>query len=42
MTSSMFDKNNYKKQNLKAESIIVSDNPAYKLITDENWNIIFY
>ena len=29
MTSSMFDKNNYKKQNLKAESIIVSDNPAY-------------
>ncbi len=41
MTSSMFDKNNYKKQNLKAESIIVSDNPAYKLITDENWNIIF-
>lgn len=41
INASMFDKNNYKKQNLKSENIIVSNNPAYKLITDENWEIVF-
>jgi len=41
VNADMFDKNQYKKENLKAENIIVSDNPAYKLITDENWYIVF-
>ncbi len=35
-----FDRNNYTKQNLKAEDLIVSSNPAYKLITSEDWQII--
>jgi hypothetical protein len=39
LNSAMFDKNNYKKNNLKTEDIVVKDNPAYKLITDETWYI---
>lgn len=35
-----FDRNSYAKQNLKAEELIVNSNPAYKLITGEDWQII--
>lgn len=35
-----FDKNKYSKKSLKNESIIVSGNPAYKLITDEKWYML--
>ncbi len=37
---SNFDANTYSKKNLKAESLVVSDNPAYKLVTGENWDIV--
>lgn len=40
ITSSLFDKKNYTKQNLKAEELIVADKPAYKLITSEEWSVI--
>lgn len=39
LNDELFDKNNYKKNNLKTEDIVVKDNPAYKLITDERWYI---
>lgn len=39
LKTEMFNKNNYKKNNLKTEDIVVKDNPAYKLITDEVWYI---
>lgn len=37
ITSSDFNKDNYNKSNLKAESIMVTGNPAYKMVTSENW-----
>lgn len=40
VTADFFDKNKYSKNNLKAESLIVSGNPAYKLITSEDWYIL--
>lgn len=39
LTNDLFDKNNYKKNSLKSEELIVAGSPAYKLITDEEWNI---
>ena len=41
LTNDMFSKSSYKKTNLKTESIVVKDNPAYKIITDEVWYICF-
>lgn len=40
ITASDFNKDNYNKNNLKAESIIVADNPAYKMVTSENWYLM--
>lgn len=40
ISGSHFDRNNYSKQNLKGEDLIVSSNPAYKLITSEDWQVI--
>lgn len=40
ITSSDFNKDNYNKSNLKAESIMVTGNPAYKMITSENWYLM--
>lgn len=40
ITADAFDKEHYSKQNLKAENLIVSDHPAYKMITSENWFIL--
>lgn len=40
ITAKDFNKDDYNKNNLKSESIIVSGNPAYKLITDENWYLM--
>ena len=39
INSSSFDKKSYAKNNLKSDELIVSGNPAYKLITSENWNV---
>ena len=37
LSSSVFDKNNNPKNNLKTESLIVANNPVYKMITSEDW-----
>ncbi|SEW26988.1 HlyD family efflux transporter periplasmic adaptor subunit [[Clostridium] fimetarium] len=37
LSSSVFDKNNNPKNNLKTESLIVANNPVYKVITSEDW-----
>ena len=39
-TPEMFDKSNYQCQNLRDRDIISSGDPAYKLVTDENWSLI--
>lgn len=36
-----FDENQYKKVNLKEQKTVGNGVPVYKLITDENWNVIF-
>ena len=36
-----FKKTAYDKQNLKAEKLIAASDPAYKLITSENWTLMF-
>lgn len=41
VTSDMFDRTKYSKNSLKSESIMVSGNPAYKLVTSEEWYILF-
>ena len=35
-----FKKKSYNKSNLKAESIMVTGNPAYKMVTSENWYLM--
>ena len=39
LSSSIFNKNNISKSNLKTESIIVANNPVYKIITSEDWSV---
>lgn len=41
LTEELFDENQYKKVNLKDQETVGSNVPVYKLITDENWNIVF-
>lgn len=41
ITADMFDRTKYSKNNLKSESIMVSGNPAYKLVTSEEWYVLF-
>lgn len=41
LTEELFDENQYKKVNLKDQETVGSDVPVYKLITDENWNVVF-
>jgi len=36
-----FKKTSYEKQNLKSEKLIAASDPAYKLITSENWTLMF-
>lgn len=36
-----FKKESYDKQNLKTEKLIAANDPAYKLITSENWTLMF-
>ncbi len=36
-----FKKTSYDKQNLKSEKLITASDPAYKLITSENWTLMF-
>lgn len=40
ITADSFNKGSYSKQILKSEELIVANNPAYKLITSENWDIM--
>lgn len=40
VTAASFNKDQYSKQNLKAENLIVTDHPAYKMITSENWYVL--
>lgn len=35
-----FNRDNYQKTNLRAESLVVQSNPVYKLIKSENWKIV--
>lgn len=39
LSSSVLSKNKYTKNNLKTENLVVANNPVYKLITSEDWNI---
>lgn len=39
LKSSIFNTKNYSKKILNTESLIVANNPAYKLITSENWTV---
>jgi len=39
ITKDTFKKDKYNKNNLKSQDIIVSGNPAYKMVTSENWYI---
>ncbi len=39
LSKASFDRAGYVKNNLKSQDIIVSGNPAYKLITSESWSI---
>ena len=39
LSKDLFDKEKYSKNNLKAQSIINMGNPAYKMISNEEWNI---
>lgn len=41
LTEELFDENQYKKVNLKDQETVGSNVPVYKLITDENWNVVF-
>ncbi|MGN0290873.1 MAG: HlyD family efflux transporter periplasmic adaptor subunit, partial [Lachnospiraceae bacterium] len=41
LTEDMFDENKYKKVSLKDQKTVGTNVPVYKLITDENWNVIF-
>lgn len=39
LNNTIFKKTGYAKKNLKAESIVVANNPVYKLVTSENWAV---
>lgn len=41
LTKDMFDENKYKKVSLKDQKTVGANVPVYKLITDENWNVVF-
>ena len=40
VTTNDFNKDNYNKNNLKGESLIVSGDPAYKIVTSEDWYML--
>lgn len=39
-TKDMFDESSYSKKNLKEQTTVASGDPVYKLITDEEWNLV--
>ncbi|MCI8327115.1 MAG: hypothetical protein HFI37_04990 [Lachnospiraceae bacterium] len=41
LTEELLDENKYKKVNLKNQDTVGANVPVYKLITDENWNVVF-
>jgi len=41
VTSGMFDKGNYKKSGIKSGQLVETGAPAYKIITSEDWSIVF-
>lgn len=40
ITTELFDTSTYQKQQLRSQNAISEKTPVYKLITDENWNIV--
>ena len=40
VTTNDFNKDNYNKNNLKGDSLSVSGNPAYKIVTSEDWYML--
>lgn len=41
LTTEMFNENQYQKTNLKEQESVQAGAPVYKVVTDENWNIVF-
>ena len=41
LDASWFDRENYSRQDLRAESLVSSGDPVYKLVTSEEWQLIF-
>lgn len=41
LNSSWFEQENYERQNLRTEELVGEGEPVYKLITDENWQLVF-
>lgn len=41
ISADWFDESSYKRKNLRAETLVSEGDPVYKLITDENWQLVF-
>ncbi|MCR4907273.1 MAG: hypothetical protein K5985_00455 [Lachnospiraceae bacterium] len=40
VNASLFDKSRYKQRQIAANTLVGEDEPAYKLITEENWSVV--
>ena len=41
LNADWFDETKYQRQNLRTNELVSSGDPAYKLVTDENWKLVF-
>ena len=41
LSADWFDETVYQRQNLRSEELVSSGDPVYKLVTDENWQLVF-
>jgi hypothetical protein len=41
LSSSWFDQENYERKSLRTEELVGTGEPVYKLVTDENWQLVF-
>ena len=41
LSADWFDETKYQRQNLRTEELVSSGDPVYKLVTDENWKLVF-
>lgn len=41
LSAEWFDGTAYQRQNLRTNELVSSGDPVYKLITDENWKLVF-